>query len=100
MRRFGGMISFEVHGGVTAGAAVMDAVRLCTLAVSLGDVRTLISHPASMTHSTVTRAAREAAGISDGLIRLSVGLEDPDDIIADLDRALTAAQAAVGADSE
>jgi methionine-gamma-lyase len=89
MRRFGGMIAFEVRGGVAAGAAVMDRVRLCTLAVSLGDVRTLIPHPASMTHSTVSREARDAAGITDGLIRLSVGIEDVDDIIADLDQALT-----------
>lgn len=96
MRRFGGMISFEVKGGLAAGAAVMDAVRLCTLAVSLGDVRTLISHPASMTHSTVTPAAREAAGITDGLIRLSVGLEEVEDIIADLEQALATAQAAAG----
>jgi methionine-gamma-lyase len=92
MRRFGGMIAFEVRGGVPAGVAVMDAVRLCTLAVSLGDVRTLISHPASMTHSTVAREAREAAGITDGLVRLSVGIEDVDDLIADLDQALTAAR--------
>lgn len=96
MRRFGGMIAFEVEGGVAAGTAVMNAVRLCTLAVSLGDVRTLISHPASMTHSTVARGAREAAGIADGLVRLSVGIEDPDDLLADLDQALTAARQAVG----
>lgn len=96
MRRFGGMIAFEVRGGVPAGAAVMDAVRLCTLAVSLGDVRTLICHPASMTHSTVSREAREAAGIADGLIRLSVGIEDTDDLIEDLDRALAAARELAG----
>lgn len=96
MRRFGGMISFEVRGGVAAGAALMDTIRLCTLAVSLGDVRTLISHPASMTHSTVSRGAREAAGIADGLVRLSVGIEDADDIIEDLDQALTAARRAAG----
>ncbi len=88
MRRFGGMIAFEVRGGVPAGAAVMNAVRLCTLAVSLGDVRTLIAHPASMTHSTVSSDARERAGITDGLIRLSVGIEDADDLIEDLDQAL------------
>ena len=97
MRRFGGMMAFEVRGGVPAGAAVMDAVRLCTLAVSLGDVRTLISHPASMTHSTVSREGREAAGIADGLVRLSVGIEDLDDLIADLDRALAAARQVAGA---
>lgn len=88
MSAFGGMIAFEVHGGVAAGRSVMDRVRLCTLAVSLGDVRTLICHPASMTHSTVPPEARQRAGISDGLIRLSVGIEDAADIVADLDHAL------------
>lgn len=90
MRAFGGMVSFEVKGGMPAGEEVMRRVRLCTLAVSLGDVRTLISHPASMTHAPniVPPEERRAAGISDGLIRLSVGLEDPPDIIADLDQAL------------
>lgn len=88
MSAFGGMIAFEVRGGVTAGRSVMDRVQLCTLAVSLGDVRTLICHPASMTHSTVPPEARQRAGISDGLIRLSVGIEDAADIIGDLDQAL------------
>ncbi|MBI2845462.1 MAG: PLP-dependent transferase [Chloroflexi bacterium] len=90
MRSFGGMLSFEVRSGIKAGEEVMRRVRLCTLAVSLGDVRTLISHPASMTHAPniVPREERRAAGIGDGLIRLSVGLEDPSDIIADLDQAL------------
>lgn len=90
MRAFGGMVSFEVKGGMKAGEELMRRVRLCTLAVSLGDVRTLISHPASMTHAPniVSPEERRAAGISDGLIRLSVGLEDPSDIIADLDQAL------------
>jgi methionine-gamma-lyase len=92
MSGFGGMIAFDVKGGLPAGRAVMDAVRLCTLAVSLGDVRTLICHPASMTHSTVSAEARRAAGISDGLIRLSVGIEDVEDVIADLDQALRAAR--------
>jgi methionine-gamma-lyase len=88
MNGFGGMIAFDVKGGVAAGRTAMDAVRLCTLAVSLGDVRTLICHPASMTHSTVPAEARRAAGIGDGLIRLSVGIEDPGDLIDDLDQAL------------
>jgi len=93
---FGGMIAFEVRGGVAAGRTLMGAVRLATLAVSLGDARTLICHPASMTHSSIPAAARQAGGISDGLIRLSVGIEDVDDIIADLIQAL----AAVGSESE
>ncbi|MDM8523935.1 aminotransferase class I/II-fold pyridoxal phosphate-dependent enzyme [Desulfococcaceae bacterium HSG8] len=89
MKKFGGMIAFEVKGGIPAGKIIMDNVKLCILAVSLGDCETLIQHPASMTHSTYTREERAKAGISDGLIRLSVGIEDPDDIIADLDRTLS-----------
>jgi methionine-gamma-lyase len=88
MKKFGGMISFEVDGGLRDGKIIMDNVRLCILAVSLGDCETLIQHPASMTQSTYSQAQRQAAGIADGLIRLSVGLEAPDDIMADLDGAL------------
>jgi methionine-gamma-lyase len=88
MKAFGGMISFEVKGGVTSGQQLMNSVRLCTLAVSLGDCDTLIQHPASMTHACYSREDRMNAGISDGLIRLSVGIENVNDIIADLDQAL------------
>ncbi len=88
MRGGGGMVCFEVAGGLEAGRRLMNRVRLCTLAVSLGDTKTLISHPASMTHSYISAEARQRAGITDGLVRLSVGLEDPEDIIADLDQAL------------
>ncbi|UCH63335.1 MAG: aminotransferase class I/II-fold pyridoxal phosphate-dependent enzyme [Fidelibacterota bacterium] len=88
MRDFGGMISFELKGGLEAGVTVMNNVFLCTLAVSLGTVDTLIQHPASMTHSNVPLEEREAFGITDGLVRLSVGIEDVEDIIDDLDRAL------------
>ena len=88
MQGFGGMIAFELTGGLSAGVAMMNAVKLCSLAVSLGTVDTLISHPASMTHSMVPVEDRIAAGITDGLVRLSVGLEDVDDILDDLDRAL------------
>jgi len=88
MSNFGAMISFEVIGGVAAGRLVMNNVTLCALAVSLGDTETLIQHPASMTHSPIAREERLKAGISDGLIRLSVGLEDPEDIIRDLEQAL------------
>lgn len=88
MSHFGAMISFEIKGGVEAGRKVMDSVKLCLLAVSLGDTETLIQHPASMTHSPVPREERLKAGITDGLIRLSVGLEDPQDIINDLDQAI------------
>ena len=85
---FGGMVCFDLKGGVDAGARLMNAVRLCSLAVSLGDVRTLITHPASTTHSVVTREARLAQGVTDGLVRLSVGLEDVEDLIADLEQGL------------
>lgn len=88
MSGFGGMVAFELSGGVEAGKKLMDRVRLCTLAVSLGDVRTLICHPASTTHSYIPVEARHAAGITDGFVRLSVGLEDPADIISDLEQAL------------
>lgn len=88
MSNFGAMISFEVKGGIDAGRTMMNSVKLCSLAVSLGDTETLIQHPASMTHSPVPRSERLKAGISDGLVRLSVGLEDADDIIADLEQAM------------
>lgn len=84
----GGMISFELKGGKAGGAVVMDNVKLCKLAVSLGDAETLIEHAASMTHSTYTPDELKMAGISEGLVRLSVGLENVEDIIADLDQAL------------
>ena len=84
----GGMISFELKGGLEAGKILMNSVELCQLAVSLGGVESLIQHPASMTHSTMGKEARETAGITDGLVRLSVGIENVDDIIDDLSRAL------------
>ncbi len=90
MKRFGGMISFEMKGGFDAGAKLMNSVKLMTLAVSLGTVDTLIQHPASMTHSHVPKELREATGITDGLVRLSVGLEDVEDLLEDLDQALAA----------
>jgi methionine-gamma-lyase len=87
-RTGGALIAFEVEGGVEAGIRLMNSVRLCTLAENLRAAETIITHPASMTHTDVPREQREAAGITDGLIRLSVGLEDPLDLLADLDRAL------------
>lgn len=84
----GGMITFELEGGIEAGRCLMNSVKLCQLAVSLGGVETLIQHPASMTHFSMGKEAREAAGISDGLVRLSVGIENVDDLIEDLDQAL------------
>ena len=88
MAGFGGMIAFEVHGGMAAGIGVMNRLQLIQRAVSLGDAETLIQHPASMTHSTYTAEERAIHGISDGLIRLSVGLEEVDDILEDLIGAL------------
>ncbi len=88
MKGPGAMISFELKGGYEAGKAMMNQVRLALLAVSLGGVETLIQHPASMTHSKMSQEARSLAGITDGLVRLSVGIEDVGDIIADLEQAL------------
>jgi len=84
----GALIAFEVEGGVAAGIELMNSVQLCALAENLGSAETLITHPASMTHADVPPKQRQAAGITDGLVRLSVGLEDPLDIISDLSRAL------------
>ena len=91
MKNFGGIMSFELKGGFEAGKTLLNSVQLCALAVSLGDTETLIQHPASMTHSPYTREERLAAGITDGLVRLSVGLEDVEDIIADLEQGLAKA---------
>ncbi len=88
MSQAGGMIALELKGGFTAGRAFMDALRLCTRAVSLGDAETLVQHPASMTHSTYSPEEQEAHGISPGLVRLSVGLEEVADLRADLEQAL------------
>jgi cystathionine beta-lyase/cystathionine gamma-synthase len=87
MRGFGGMISFET-GSLDNARTVLNSVRLCSLAESLGGVETLISHPATMTHASVPAEERQRIGITDGLVRISVGIEDLEDIIADLDQAL------------
>ena len=81
-------MSFELTDGIEAGKTLMNSVRLCTLAVSLGGVETLIEHPASMTHASMGAAARAKAGIPEGLVRISVGIEDVDEIIADLEQGL------------
>ena len=91
LKQFGGMISFEMRS-FEESKKVLNNVKLCVLAVSLGDCETLIQHPASMTHSMCTKEEIEAAGFSDRLIRFSVGLEDADDIIADLKQAFEAAE--------
>ena len=85
---YSGVISFELTGGIPAGKTMMNSVELCGLAESLGAVETMITHPATMTHVDVPVEERHARGLTDGLVRLSVGIEDVDDIIADLEQAL------------
>ena len=87
---FGAIVSFEVAGGVAAGKALMDRIRLWTLAENLGSVESLITHPVTMTHAAVEPAERRRIGLTDGLVRLSVGLEDADDLIDALREALDA----------
>jgi cystathionine beta-lyase/cystathionine gamma-synthase len=88
MLSFGGMISFELKGGIPAGKSLMNRVRLCSLAESLGAVETMVTHPVTMTHAAVPKKERLARGLTDGLVRVSVGIEHADDIIDDLKRAL------------
>ena len=88
MNGFGGMITMELKGGRAAGEKLVNQLQICALAVSLGDVRTLVCHPASTTHSHVPTKVRQQTGITDGLVRFSIGLEDAEDIIADLEQAL------------
>ncbi len=85
---FGAMLWFEVEGGLDAGKALMDSIELWTLAENLGSIESLITHPVTMTHAAVDEAERQRVGIIDGLVRLSVGLEDPDDLIEALAKAL------------
>ncbi len=91
MDGFGAMLSFELKGGYRAGKRFVESVRVATLAVSLGGMETLVQHPASMTHGPLTDAERKTSGITEGLVRVSVGLEDVDDLLADFDRAVRAA---------
>jgi cystathionine beta-lyase/cystathionine gamma-synthase len=88
MDGFSGMISFELTGGLEAGKTLMNGVQLCSLAESLGAVETMITHPATMTHAEVPKEARDKRGLTDGLVRISVGIEDPEDILADLTQGL------------
>ncbi len=88
MRGPGAMISFELKGGYEAGKRLMDNVKFCVLAVSLGGIETLIQHPASMTHSKLSKEARNVGGITQGLVRLAIGIEEVEDIIADLEQAM------------
>lgn len=87
-RGFGGMLAFEVAGGKPTGRSFLERVRVAAPAASLGGTKTLVVHPASVTHTQLSASQRRASGITDGLIRVSVGIEDPEDLIADFDRAL------------
>lgn len=89
MKAFGGIMAFELKDGLEVGKKLLNSLKLISLAVSLGDTETLIQHPASMTHSPYTKEERMACGITDGLVRLSVGLENIEDIIEDLDQGLS-----------
>lgn len=97
MRQFGGMLAFELRGGGEAGKRFMNALRLIARAVSLGDAESLAQHPASMTHSTYSPEERQAHGISEGLVRISAGLEDEHDLLADVQQALATLGAASSA---
>ena len=92
MKGFGGMITFYLKGGLTESRQFLEQLSLFTLAESLGDIESLAEHPAIMTHNSVPKAQREALGLSDSLIRLSVGCEELSDLQADLEHALNAVQ--------
>ena len=99
MRLGGGLVTFEIAGGLEAGKRFIDALQMCSRSSNLGDVRTIVTHPASTTHSKLTEQERLAVGITPGLIRISVGLEHVEDIQADLDQALAAARNSVTCDA-
>ena len=88
MKAMGGIVSFEVKGGATAGKQFINSLKLAMISFSLGDPETLVQHPASMTHFSIPTEERIQFGVTDGLIRLSIGLEDPEDIIQDLKQGL------------
>jgi len=88
MSGFGAMLSFELKGGHRAGRRFVESVKVATLAVSLGGTETLVQHPASMTHGPLTESERATSGITEGLVRVSVGLEDTDDLVEDFDQAI------------
>jgi cystathionine beta-lyase/cystathionine gamma-synthase len=92
----GGIVAFELRGGSEVSKRFLAELSLCSLAENLGAVETLVTHPASMTHGEVPAAERDALGIGDGLVRLSVGLEEPADIIADIERALGVTLSVIG----
>ena len=89
MRLGGNIVAFEIKGGIDAGRQFLDKIQLCSLSANLGDTRTIVTHPASTTHSKLTEEERLAVSITDGLVRVSVGLETVTDIINDLKQALS-----------
>lgn len=93
MKMGGGIVTIEVKGGLEQGRAFLNAVKMCSLSSNLGDTRSIVTHPASTTHSKLTEAERAAVGINPGTVRISVGLEHVDDIIADIDQALRSSHA-------
>ncbi len=99
MKGMGGIVSFEVSGGIEAGKSFINSLKLAIISFSLGDPETLVQHPATMTHVAIPKEERERYGITDGLIRLSVGLEDVDDLITDLTQALAQVQVTVNVKS-
>ena len=88
MTQGGNIVAFEVKGGIEAGRKFLNNIKMCSLSANLGDTRTIVTHPASTTHSRLSEEDRLEVGITDGLVRCSVGLENADDIIADLKQAL------------
>jgi O-succinylhomoserine sulfhydrylase len=88
MKKGGGLVAFEIRGGIEAGRKFLDNLSMCSLSANLGDTRTIVTHPASTTHARISPEARAAAGITNGMIRISAGLEHVDDIWADLGNAL------------
>ena len=88
MNQGGGLVTFEIKGGLAAGRRFLDGLKMLSLTANLGDTRSIATHPASTTHARLTSEARDEIGISDSLIRISVGLEHIDDITQDIDQAL------------
>jgi len=88
MKLGGNIVAFEVNGGIESGRKFLNSIKMCSLSANLGDTRTIVTHPASTTHSKLSEADRLEVSITDGLVRISVGLEHVDDIIKDLEQAL------------
>jgi len=84
----GSIVSFEIRGGIAAGRSFLDTIKMCSLSANLGDTRTIVTHPSSTTHGRLSEEDRLEVGITDGLVRISVGLENVADIIADIQQAL------------